>query len=106
MRAIVRERYGTPDVVTVAEIDKPIPRPDQVLVKVQAASINTADLDFLTGNPPIARVAFGLIRPRSTVMGCDLTGTVESVGAEVTRFGPGDEVWADLFGSDYSASAE
>src|SRR6478735_5924750 len=59
MRAIIRERYGSPDVVTVAEIDKPVPGPDQVLVRVRAASMNTADLDYLTGHPPIARVAFG-----------------------------------------------
>ena len=94
MRAIIRKRYGSPDVVEVAEIDKPVPHPDQVLIKVRAASINTADLDYLTGNPPIARVAFGLVRPRTTVMGCDLAGTVESVGADVARFSPGDEVWA------------
>jgi len=106
MRAIVRERYGSPDVVSLTEIDKPAPGRDQVLVKVRAASINTADLDYLTGNPPIARVAFGLIRPRTTVMGCDLAGTVESVGAEVTRFSPGDEVWADLSGSGYGSFAE
>ena len=106
MRAIIRERYGSPDVVTVAEIDKPVPGPDQVLVKVRAASINTADLDYLTGHPPIARVAFGLRRPRTTVMGCDLAGSVESVGAAVTRFSPGDEVWADLSGSGYGSFAE
>ena len=106
MRAIVRERYGSPDIVTVAEVDKPVPLPDQVLVKIHAASINTADLDYLTGNPPIARVAFGLRRPRTTVMGCDLAGTVESVGTAVTRFSAGDEVLADLSGSGYGSFAE
>ena len=106
MRAIVRERYGSPDVVRMTEIDKPAPRRNQVLVKVHAASINTADLDYLTGRPPIARVAYGLIRPRTTVMGCDLAGSVESVGPEVTRFSPGDDVWADLSGSGYGSFAE
>jgi NADPH:quinone reductase-like Zn-dependent oxidoreductase len=106
MRAIVRERYGTPDVVRVVEIDKPTPQRDQVLVKVRAASINTADLDYLTGNPPIARVAFGLTRPRTTVMGCDVAGSVEAIGPDVTRFRPGDEVWADLSGSGYGSFAD
>lgn len=106
MRAVMRHRYGSPDIVWVAEVPKPNPRPDELLVRVRAASVNTADLDFLTGYPPVVRVAFGLFRPRTTMMGADLAGTVESVGATVTEFGPGDEVWADLSGSGYGAFAD
>jgi NADPH:quinone reductase-like Zn-dependent oxidoreductase len=106
MRAIVRTRYGSPDVVTLTETPKPTPARDEVLVKVKAASINTADLDFLSGYPPIARLAFGLLRPRTTAMGCDLAGSVEAAGPDVTRFRPGDDVWADLSGSGYGSFAE
>ena len=106
MRAVIRTRYGSPDVVSVRDVPTPIPQPDQLLVRVRAASLNTADLDFLTGHPAAARLAFGLIRPRNSIMGADLAGTVESVGAGVTGFRPGDDVWADMSGSSYGALAE
>ena len=70
---------------------------------MRAGSLNTADLDFLTGHPAAARLAFGIVRPRNTIMGADLAGTVESVGSDVTQFRPGDDVWADLSGSSYGA---
>jgi len=106
MRAVVRKRYGSPDVVAVTDVPKPTPRADELLVRVRAASLNTADLDFLTGHPAAARIAFGLIRPRNTVMGADLAGTVDAVGEGVRGFRPGDEVWADLSGGSYGAFAE
>ena len=80
MRAAIRTRYGSPDVVSIQDLPTPTPKPGEVLVRVRAASLNTADLDFLTGHPAAARVAFGVIRPRKTIMGADLAGTVESVG--------------------------
>ena len=106
MRAVVRNRYGPPDVVAVTELPKPTPKAGELIIAVCAVSLNTADLDFLTGHPAAARVAFGLIRPRQSVMGADLAGTVESVGPGVTQFRTGDEVWADLSGSGYGALAE
>ena len=105
MRAIVRERYGTPDVVEMREVDPPVPRDDEVLVAIRATSVNTTDLDFLSGRPPVARLAFGLRTPRTVRMGCDLAGTVAAVGSAVTGFSVGDQVWADLSGSGYGAFA-
>jgi NADPH:quinone reductase-like Zn-dependent oxidoreductase len=106
MKAIVREEYGSPDVLTMAEIDKPVPAGDEVLVRVHAASLNTADLDFLRGRPRIARVGYGLRGPRRRVLGLDVAGRVEAVGESVTRHQVGDEVWADLFSSGHGGFAE
>lgn len=106
MRAIVREKYGPPEVAAMTEVDRPTPGAGEVLVAVRASSVNTADLDFLTGSPPIARVALGVRRPRTTRMGCDIAGQVVALGTDVTEFAVGDEVWADLSGSGYSAFAE
>lgn len=106
MKAIVREEYGSPDVLTLAEVDKPVPADDEVLVRVHATSLNTADLDFLRGRPPIARVGYGLRKPRLRVLGLDVAGRVEAVGEGVTRLQVGDEVWADMFSSGHGAFAE
>jgi NADPH:quinone reductase-like Zn-dependent oxidoreductase len=97
MKAAVRERYGTPDVVHLADIDRPVPAEDQVLVSVRAASVNRADLDGLTPRPAIARLFMGLRAPRNHGVGIDVAGVVEAVGTTVTRFKPGDQVFADLF---------
>jgi len=106
MKAVVRDRYGSPDVLELEEIEKPVPGDDQVLVKVHAASVNTADLDGLRGLPRAARIGTGLSKPRSRVLGLDVAGTVESIGKDVTRLRPGDEVWADLFAYRAGAFAE
>jgi NADPH:quinone reductase-like Zn-dependent oxidoreductase len=97
MKAAVRDRYGGPDVVTIAEVDRPVPSDDQVLVRVHAASVNRADLDGLGPRPGFARLFMGLRAPRDHRLGIDVAGVVESVGATVTRFRPGDRVFADLF---------
>ncbi len=97
MKAAVRERYGTPDVVHLADIDRPVPSEDQVLVRVRAASVNRADLDGLTPRPAFARLFMGLRAPRNHGVGIDVAGVVEAVGPAVTRFKPGDQVFADLF---------
>ena len=106
MQAAIRDRYGPPDVVRLAEIDRPTPADDQVLVRVRAASVNRADLDGLTPRPNFARLFMGLRAPRNHRVGIDVAGVVEAVGAAVTRFKPGDEVFADLFGRDQGAFAE
>jgi NADPH:quinone reductase-like Zn-dependent oxidoreductase len=97
MKAAVRERYGTPDVVHLADIDRPVPSDDQVLVRARAASVNRADLDGLTPRPAFARLFMGLRAPRNHGVGIDVAGVVEAVGTTVTRFKPGDQVFADLF---------
>jgi NADPH:quinone reductase-like Zn-dependent oxidoreductase len=106
MKAAVRDRYGPPDVVEVREVDRPIPSADQVLVRVKAASVNRADLDGITPRPQFVRLFFGLRAPRNHRVGIDVAGVVEAVGASVTRFRPGDEVFADLFAFGAGAFAE
>ena len=106
MKAAARERYGPPDVVSVREVDRPKPADDQVLVRVRAASVNRADLDGLTPRPSFVRLFMGLRAPRNRRIGIDVAGVVESVGASVTRFKPGDEVFADLFAFGQGAFAE
>ncbi len=106
MKAAVADRYGPPEVVELIEVDRPVPSDNQVLVRVQAASVNRADLDGLGPRPGFARLFMGLRAPRDRSMGIDVAGVVESVGASVTRFKPGDAVFADLFGFDAGAFAE
>ena len=106
MKAAVRERYGPPGVVELREIDRPVATRDQVLVRVRAASVNRADLDGLYPRPSFIRLFFGLRAPRNRRVGVDVAGVVESVGPNVTRFRPGDEVFADLFAFGQGAFAE
>ncbi len=106
MKAAVRDRYGPVDVVEVREVDRPVPAADQVLVRVHAASVNRADLDGLGPRPGFARLFMGLRAPRDHRVGIDVAGVVEAVGAGVTRFQPGDEVFADLFAFGQGAFAE
>jgi NADPH:quinone reductase-like Zn-dependent oxidoreductase len=97
MKAAVRDRYGTPEVVAVRDVDRPRPIDDQVLVRVRAASVNRADLDALGPKPAFARLFMGLAAPRVPGLGLDAAGEVEAVGPNVTRYKPGDRVFADLF---------
>lgn len=106
MKALVRDRYGSPAVLRLEEMPIPQPGPGEVRLRVAAASINTADLDHLTGRPRIARVGTGLGRPRWRVPGFDVAGVVDEVGPDVTRLEPGDAVWADLFSAGHGAFAE
>jgi NADPH:quinone reductase-like Zn-dependent oxidoreductase len=106
MKAAIQDRYGPPDVVRVVDVDRPVPTADQVLVRVRAASVNRADLDGLGPRPGFIRPVIGLRAPRNTRMGIDVAGVVESVGANVTRFRPGDEVFGDMFVDGQGAFAE
>ena len=94
MRAAVQERYGGPDVLRVADVPVPRAGDGQVLVKVAATSINLSDWEGLTGSPGYSRLG-GLRAPRRPILGSDIAGWVEAVGAGVTRFRPGDEVYGD-----------
>jgi NADPH:quinone reductase-like Zn-dependent oxidoreductase len=106
MKAAVQDRYGSLDVVEVREVDRPEPSGDQVLVVVRAASVNRADLDGLGPRPRFARLFMGLRAPRNSRMGIDVAGVVQSVGPDVTRFQPGDEVFADMFAFGQGTFAE
>jgi len=94
MRAITRDSYGSPDVLRLQEVEKPIPKDDEILMKVHSASVNHADSHGLRGTPFIARIILGgLIKPKVKILGYDFAGQVESVGKDVSEFKPGDEVF-------------
>ncbi|MCH8904872.1 MAG: NAD(P)-dependent alcohol dehydrogenase [Bacteroidetes bacterium] len=105
MRAIVYQKYGSPDVLELQEVEKPTPKDDEVLVKVHAASINSWDWDLLRGKPWIIRIE-GLIKPKHKILGADVGGQVEVVGKNVTRFQPGNEVFGDLCECGWGGFAE
>jgi NADPH:quinone reductase-like Zn-dependent oxidoreductase len=94
MKAAVYERYGGPEVLRLADVPRPQPQRDQVLIRVRAVSVNASDWETLRGKPAYARVG-GPFRPRFRVLGSDIAGTVEAVGSAVTHFRPGDEVFGD-----------
>ena len=99
MRAMGRTGYGAPeDVLELREIERPAPGDDEVLIRVHATSLNASDLELLTGKPLYGRI-WGFFTPRIQVLGSDVAGTVEAVGAGITRLQPGDEVFGDLFES-------
>jgi NADPH:quinone reductase-like Zn-dependent oxidoreductase len=99
MRAAIRTRYGSPDVVELREIEKPDVADDGVLVRVRAASVNRADWYTFTGRPYVGRPSMGLRTPKSQLLGTDFAGTVEAVGRDVTEFRPGDEVFGGRSGA-------
>ncbi len=93
MKAIVCHRYGSPDVLELKEIDTPVAGDDQVLVRVQAASVNPVDWHRMRGLPYFIRASEGLAKPKNPGLGADVAGRVEAVGRNVTQFQPGDEVF-------------
>ena len=106
MNAIIRSEYGTPDVLRLEEVPNPEPRDGEVLVRIRASSINRSDLETLTGRPLMYRAFMGLRRPRNPRLGIDAAGEVEAVGPGVTRFRPGDRVYADLLYNGACAFAD
>ncbi len=106
MKAAVRHTYGPPEVVELRDVDRPIPTDDQVLVRVQAASVNRADLDGMYPRPGFSRLFLGLRAPRNHRLGCDVAGVVEAVGPDAKRFMPGDRVFGDLYGYGLGSFAE
>lgn len=98
MKAIVNTKYGSPDVLQLQEIEKPIPKEDEVLVKVHAASVNALDWHSLRAKPFLVRLDSGFLKPKHTILGADMAGRVEAVGANVKEFRPGDEVFGGCNG--------
>jgi NADPH:quinone reductase-like Zn-dependent oxidoreductase len=99
MKAIVYERYGSPDVLELRDVEKPTVTDDGVLVRIRAASANPYDWHFMRGKPLFARAMFGWSKPKSHAFGADLAGEVEAVGKSVTRFRPGDSVFGEGAGA-------
>ena len=106
MKAIVYEKYGSPDVLQLKEVEKPTPNDNEVLVKVHAASVNAPDWRALRTNPFFIRLTNGLLKPKNKMLGVDIAGEVEAVGRNVKQFQPGDEVFGDLFEYGLGAFAE
>ncbi|MGO4543818.1 alcohol dehydrogenase catalytic domain-containing protein [Paenibacillus sp. 2TAB23] len=105
MRALVYERYGKPDVLRIEDVDIPKPMDHEVLIAVQAASVNSWDWDLLRGKPYITRLG-ALRKPRYRTLGADIAGRVVAVGASVKRFRLGDEVFGDISGCGWGGFAE
>ncbi|MEZ2717908.1 NAD(P)-dependent alcohol dehydrogenase [Niallia circulans] len=106
MRAIISERYGTPDTLKLVEVDKPAPKDNEVLIKVYASSLNFGNLALLTGKPLPVRFVFGLMKPKYRIPGGDIAGIVEAIGKDVTKIRIGDQVYGDLASSGWGAFAE
>ena len=106
MKAIVLEKYGSPDYLKVKEIEKPFPKEDEVLIKVHAAALNDWDWQVLCAKPFANRIMFGLFKPKINILGCDIAGHIEAVGRNVRKFKPGDEVYGDLCECGFGGFAE
>ena len=108
MKAIVQSRYGSPDVLRLEEIAKPVVKDDEVLVRVRAAAVNIGDWHLLRGVPYVMRLVFGLRGPRRRTPGLDIAGQVEAVGGNVKQLRPGDEVfgWCKGAFAEYACTAE
>jgi NADPH:quinone reductase-like Zn-dependent oxidoreductase len=108
MKAVVRRCYGPPDVLAVEDVEKPVPGPGQVLVKVRAAALNPLDWHYMRAEPYLMRMDAGIGAPENPRLGVDFSGVVEAVGAGVTKYAPGDAVFGGRFGAlaEYVAVAE
>jgi NADPH:quinone reductase-like Zn-dependent oxidoreductase len=104
MKAAVYNRYGPPDVLEIKDVEEPVPKDNEVLIEARAAAVNPLDGGLLKGLPFIARLLFGLQKPKDTRLGVDAAGRVEAVGRNVTQFKTGDEVFGACI-SDPQASA-
>ena len=107
MKAIVHEKYGKPeDALKLINVEKPAPKDDEVLVKIYASSICWADNAIITGKPFLVRLTNGLLKPKRLIPGIDISGKVEAVGKNVTRFKPDDDIFGDIGDFGFGAFAE
>ena len=96
MKAMVYTKFGSPDVLQLKEVDRPLPKANEILIKVHAASVNAYDWRHLRADPFLIRfMGAGLLRPRHKILGADIAGAVEAIGRDVKQFKPGDEVFGD-----------
>src|SRR5438270_7015794 len=107
MKAIVSTTYGSPDVLQLKEVEKPVPSDDEVLVKVHATSVNAGDWHLLRAKPFLMRLmGYGLLKPKHTILGSDIAGRIEAVGSNVTQFQAGDEVFGNTAKYGFGGFAE
>jgi NADPH:quinone reductase-like Zn-dependent oxidoreductase len=106
MKAIVQTEYGSPDVLSLREVDRPVVSDSKVLVRIHATSVHAGDWHLMRGDPWIVRLMFGLFKPKIQILGTDIAGTVEAIGLEVTQFKLGDQVFGDLSECGFGGFAE
>jgi NADPH:quinone reductase-like Zn-dependent oxidoreductase len=106
LKAIVCEKYGSPDVIQLKQVEKPTPKANEVLIKIFAASINYMEWGFLRGKPFLVRIWSGFFKPKIKILGADIAGRIEAVGEKVNEFQPGDEVFGDISAGGHSGFAE
>jgi NADPH:quinone reductase-like Zn-dependent oxidoreductase len=106
MKAIVYTKYGSPDVLEFKEVAKPTPKDNEVLVKIHAAAVTVGDLIFVKGEPFLARLGSGLLKPKHKIPGKEMAGRVEAVGGNATQFKRGDDVFGNLYVCGLGAFAE
>jgi NADPH:quinone reductase-like Zn-dependent oxidoreductase len=93
MKAMVCTKYGTPDVLQLKEVEKPVPKDNEVLIKIHATTVTTAGIAWIEGKPYLARLFSGLTKPKNPILGVELAGEIESLGKDVKKFKEGDQVF-------------
>ena len=106
MKAVVNTKYGPPEVLQLKEVEKPVPKDNEVLIKIYATTVNSGDVRLRKPDPFLARLYFGLLKPRIKILGVDLAGVIEAVGRNVTQFKVGDEVFGSSFNHGLAAYAQ
>lgn len=105
MKATIYTKYGSPDVLRLEEVKKPTPGDNEVLLKIQAASVNALDWHLLRGKPLFIRLSLGILRPKNQILGNDKAGRIEAVGKNVKQFQPGDDVFGETRGGAFAEYA-
>ena len=106
MKAVILNKYGSPDYLELIDVDQPDPKDNEVLVKVHATSVNSWDGDIIKGIPFVNRMEFGIRKPKARIMGIDIAGQIEEVGSNVKELQAGDEIFGDISGCGMGAFAE
>jgi len=106
LKAVVYDRYGAPDVQRLEDVEKPVPQADEVLVRIHATTVTRSDCAIRVGKPFISRFIFGLRRPKQRILGTELSGEIEAVGAAVSQFAVGDQVFGTTKEFTFGAHAE